>query len=463
MKILLVRPISDTYIITPPIGLGYLATALRKAKHQPQILDCARRGFNFKNFENFLKEEKPDAVGFQVWSCDVPNVKKSLDIAKSVNPTVITVVGGAHPSGVGEKALRDFEKADFAFRGEGEIGLPLLAEKLAHNKNIALEQIPGLIWREGESIRANQPVFVEDLDSFELPAWDLIDPRTYPEAPHQGFMKAHPAAPIVTTRGCPYPCTFCATRTISGIKIRRRGIDSIIEEIKLLNRKYRVKEIHVEDDNFTMDKNFVKQFCRKLLEENLNIFWYCSSGLRVDCLNEEILLLMKKSRCYTLTVAIESGSQRILNLMKKNLTLDTIKDSVSLMNKVGYKPTGLFMLGFPDETKEEMNETLKFAMSLNLKRAQFAIFHPMPGSEIFDELKARGALKNIDWTKIKPSEIACEPEGISAKELKRFQRKAFLKFHARPRILYYQLKEIQSFGHLLFLLKRVIAMLFSRG
>ncbi len=460
MKILLVRPISDTYIITPPIGLGYLATALRKTNRKAQILDCAKLGFDFKDFEEFIRKNEPDIVGFQVWSCDVVNVKKSLDIVKSANPRIITILGGAHVSGVVEESLMHFEKADFAFKGEGEVGLPLLVSKLAGDRNISFNQVPGLIWREEGSIRSNQPIFVDDLDSFGFPAWDLIDPNTYPKAPHQGFMKAFPIAPIVTTRGCPYSCTFCVTHTISGKKIRYRSIDTVIEEIRLLHEQYNVKEIHIEDDNFTMNKNFVKEFCQKLLHEKFNVFWYCSSGIRIDSLNEEILLLMKKSNCYTITIAIESGSQRVLNLMKKNLTLDTIKNKVSLINKVGYKPTGLFMLGFPSETKREMEETLKFAMSLDLKRAQFAIFHPLPGSKIFEELKSKGELNEIDWTKLKPSDVAYKPQKLSRRELKGFQRTAFLKFHLRPRVLYYQLKEIQSFNHFLFLLKRIVAMLF---
>jgi len=462
MNVLFVRPISDTYIISPPIGLGYLATALRKSKHTPQILDCVKSGLDFKDFEKFVRENKPDIVGFQVWSCDVPNVKKSLDIVKSIDDKITTIVGGAHPSGIPEKVLRHFEEADFAFRGEGEAGLPLLVEILAGNNDISFDQIPGLIRREAGSIKINPPVFIDDLDSFGLPAWDLIDPGTYPRAPHQGFMKAFPIAPIVTTRGCPYPCTFCATRTISGCKIRYRTIDNVMEEIRLLHDKYKVKEIQVEDDNFTMDKNFVKKFCQTLLNEKLDIFWYCSSGLRLDSLDEEILVLMKKSRCYTLTIAIESGSQRVLNLMKKNLKIDVIVKKVSLMNKVGYKPTGLFMLGFPGETKKDMVKTLEFAMSLDLKRAQFAIFHPLPGSEIFTELKSKGELKDIDWTRLKPSEATYESEELSREELKAFQRKAFLKFHLRPRILYYQLREIESASHFVFLLKRIVDMLFSR-
>lgn len=463
MKILLVRPISNTYIITPPIGLGYLATALQKRGHNVDILDCVKQRMNLKNFASFVKRYKPDVVGIQVWSCDVPNVLKSLQIIKSIDPDIITIIGGAHPSGISEEVLDYFVETDFAFKGEGEYGLPLLLDALVHKRNSDLYKIPGLIWRKNGSVETNSPVFIDDLDSFGFPAWNLIPPNSYPMAPHQGFMKAFPIAPIIVTRGCPYACTFCATHSINGKKIRSRSIDSVIEEIKQLHYNYNVKEIHIEDDNFTMNKDFVKEFCRRLLKEDIKIFWYCSSGIRLDSLDRETLILMKASNCYTITVAIESGSQRVLRLMKKNLTSGKIKEGISLMNSVGYRPTGLFMLGFPGETKEDIRQTLRLAMGSNLKRAQFAIFHPLPGSEIFDELKKRGELDNLDWGKLKPSKVAYESSELSAEELKKIQRTAFLKFHLRPKILYYQLKELHSFTHFLYLFKRLIDMLFSKG
>lgn len=461
MKVLLVRPISDTYIISPPIGLGYLATALRKANHDPRILDCTKAKFGFRDFEEFIRKDGPDVVGFQVWSCDAENVKKCLRIVRSIDPKIVTIIGGAHPSGVCEESLDFFKDADYGFKGEGEIGLPKLINKLSGDKKISLEEVPGLIWRDGVIVKSNPPIFIDDLDVLGFPAWDLIDPGTYPKAPHQGFAMAFPAAPIFTTRGCPYPCTFCATRTITGRRLRHRSIDNVIEEIKILRYKYGVKEIHIEDDNFTMNKNFVKEFCQKLISEKLDIFWYCSSGVRLDSLDDDILLLMKRSNCYTLTIAIESGNQRVLNLMKKDLTLDEIRKRVSVMNKAGYRPTGLFIIGFPGETKDEMRQTLEFAMSLNLKRAQFAIFHPLPGSEIYEELKSKGKLSGLDWSNLKPSEAAYADGETSAGDLKRFQRMAFLKFHLRPRILYYQLKEIRSLSNLFYLIRRVADMLFS--
>jgi radical SAM superfamily enzyme YgiQ (UPF0313 family) len=416
----------------------------------------------FDAFARAIKDNKPDLVGFQVWSCDVANVRKSLALVKAADASIITLVGGAHPSGVLEETLRHFPQADYAIRGEGETGLPLLVDRLAGKTAAGFDSIPGLIWREGGAIRCNPNILVEDLDSLGLPAWDLIDPRTYPEAPHQGFLKAFPIAPIFTTRGCPFSCTFCATRTLTGRKIRYRSTAHVIAEIKLLRERYGVKEIHVEDDNFTMDKDYVRRFCNAILNDRIDVYWYCSSGLRLDSLDEEILTLMKKARCYTLSVAIESGSQRVLDLMNKNLRLEVVRAGVKLMNKVGFKPTALFMIGFPGETREEMEATLRFALELDLKRAQFAIFHPLPGTAIFDELKAKGELEELDWAKLKPSEAAYRHGELSPAELKAFQRKAFLRFHLRLRILFYQLREIHSPGHLLFLIRRVFAMLFSR-
>lgn len=459
MKILLVRPISDTYIISPPIGLGYLATALRRSGHDVKILDCVRDRMTFDDFECFIRKGIYDAVGFQVWSCDLPNVIKSLEIVKRISPDIITIAGGAHPSGLPLEALDHLGKADFAFRGEGEIGLPLLLDALSSGTTAGFSGIPGLIWKESGHVHANPPSFPEDLDQFGMPAWDLIPPASYPHAPHQGFAKAFPIAPVIVTRGCPFLCTFCATHSINGNRIRSRSVDSVIEEIRILKQKYGVNEVHIEDDNFTFNREFLQRFCRALIEEDLGVVWYCSSGVRLDSLDKETLLLMKKAKCYTLTVAIESGSQRVLDLMKKHLTIDKIREMVALINSAGYIPTGLFMFGFPGETKKEMTQTLDFAMGLKLKRAQFAIFHPLPGSKVYDELRKSGRLEGLDWTKLKPSEVACVATEASGKELKDFQRMAFIRFHSRPRILYYQLREIQSVSHLWFLIKRVCDML----
>jgi len=458
MKFLLVRPVSDTYIISPPIGLGYIATAIRKTGVNPHILDCVKERLTLTGFKKFIETFNADIVGFQVWSCDALQVKQSLKIIKESNKKTIIIIGGAHPSGDPKGSLEYFTEADFGFRGEGERGITLFIEKLLGDDSIKLDIIPGLIWRSNGKIYYNGLSLVTDLDSIGIPAWDLIPPSRYPYAPHQGFAKAFPIAPIIITRGCPFDCSFCASHSINGRKVRFRTISHVLEEMALLKNEYGVKEFHIEDDNFTINKYLVKEFCKKLITESIDTYWHCSSGIRLDSLDIDTLRLMKDSGCYTFTVAIESGTNRVLKLMQKNLTVMTVRKQINMMNRAGCKPTGLFMIGFPGETRNEIRKTIKFAKNLDIKRAQFAIFHPMPGSKIWDELKKQGRLKGLDWSKIKPSEVAYTSE-IPAKELKRFQRKAFVTFHLRPKILWYQLREINSWENLLYILKRIISML----
>ncbi|MCK4824183.1 B12-binding domain-containing radical SAM protein, partial [bacterium] len=350
MNLLLVRPISETHIISPPVGLGYLATALRKHNHQVEILDCVKEKMDFRKFAEFVSETKPEAVGFQVWSCDIPFVQKSLQIIKDINPSPVTIVGGAHPSGAPYQVMEHLGNVDFAFRGEAEVGLPWLIDCLSGAKNTDFSKIPGLIWREHGQTNVNDPIFVDDLDEFGLPAWDLIDPREYPQAPHEGFAKAFPTAPIVVSRGCPYSCTFCATHTLTGKKTRFRSINSVVEEIMLLKGKYGVREIHIEDDNFTVDKHFVESFCQRLIDVNSSIYWHCSSGVRVDLLNSHMLKIMKKAGCYNVTIAVESGVERILKRMKKGSSLRQVERAVKILNESGFEPVGLFMIGFQGET-----------------------------------------------------------------------------------------------------------------
>jgi len=232
MKILLVRPVSDTYIISPPIGLGYIATAIRETGINPDILDCAKERLNLHNFKKYVEKLNPDLVGFQVWSCDVPQVKKSLRIVKAFNNQTITIIGGAHPSGDPIYSLEYFRDADFGFRGEGEEGIKLLVKRLfLNNHSITLDSIPGLIWRENNKINVNSLSLVNNLDSFGFPAWDLIPvparARTA-SAPGQPTRCPAPARPAPTTprptslRAQKQSSTFGPTKARSGRPDLRR-------------------------------------------------------------------------------------------------------------------------------------------------------------------------------------------------------------------------------------------------
>ncbi len=453
MNILLMLPLNRSNIITPSLGLGYLASVLRQNEHKVSILHCIKEKTSFEDFENYIKNNNFDAIGIQMFTYDFNNIKKYAKIIKQ-NTNSISFVGGYHPSGDPIGTLENLKDIDYAFVGEAEIGLPIFIKNLNKLNKNNLEKIPNLVWRDKDKIIVNKQEFVENLDSLPYPAWDLMDPREFPEAPHGAFIKSWPTAPIIITRGCPFQCTFCAGKTVTGNKVRKRSIVNVLDEIKFLMNNYGVKEFLIEDENFTFHKDLVLEFCNKVINQKLDINWSCPSGVRLDTLDEEMLQLMEKSGCHSLSVGIEFGSQRILDLTKKKLTLEKIKEKVDLFRKTKIKVTGFFMMGYPTETKEDIEKTIKFSKQLKIDRAQFNSFMPLPGSEIYNKLLSEGKLNNLDYNHFFVHDVSYIPEGLTENDMRKLRKKAFLSFYLRPKIILGLLKDIKNPKHFKFLFKR---------
>jgi len=465
MKIILVRPVVPSRMILnciPPIGLGYLATALRQQGiRQVKILDCVKDNLNYDSFRKKIAALKPDIVGFQVFSQDLASLEKNLVIIKDIDAKIITLAGGPHPSGLPVETLKEFINLDFVFCGEAEIGLPRLVKAIVTNKN-NYSRIPGLCWRDKKGqIQINAQNFFEDLDALGFPAWDLLKPQTYPDAPQGVIFRNRPVAPIMATRGCPFSCTFCAGWTISGKKIRRRNIDHVLAEIELLYKKYGIREIHFLDDNFTLDRRYVENFCLRLLEKNFKISWCCPNGVRLDTLNENILRLMKRAGCYYVSVGIESGSDRVLKLMKKGTTTGKIRKLVRMVNRAGMPINGFFILGFPGESKKEIMQTIRFAKNLELTRAAFYNYLPLPRTESYENLIASDELNagEINWNSLFQADVPWSPKGVTRQQLKILQRRAHLEFYLRPVIIWRLLKEIKTWEQFRYILRRAKAYL----
>lgn len=443
------------YNIVPPLGLGYLANSLQKINIEVEILNCILKNFSYDNFAKYISSKKFDVVGLQFFTNEYSSVKKCSEIIKLIEPKTLVMVGGPHPSSLPEEVLVDFKNVDFAFWGEGEVGFFELVNQILNNKN-NFEKIPGLIYRDNGKIKVNKQIFIDDLDEIGFPSWDLLQPDKYPPAPQGTFFKNFPTAPMITSRGCPYNCTFCAGWRINGKKIRYRSVTNVIEEIVLLNKKYGVKEIHISDDNFTFNKNFVISFCEALLKNNINISWCCPNGIRLDTLDEEMLDIMKRAGCYVLSVGIESGSQRILDKMKKKLTLNKIREKISLIRKVGFDINGFFIIGYPEENIEDIEKSINFAKNLDLKSVIFYNFLPLPGTKIYQELKMKGEISKVDWDKYFQSDVPYSPRGVTKKDIKKYQRKAHFKFYFRWKIIYRMIKDIKTFSQIKFIINRIL-------
>jgi len=448
MRILLVKPINKIYyVISPNLGLGYLATALRRAGFQVDILDSGKEGLTYEGFEKRLVQNHYDAVGLQMFSHEVESVKKHLSITKRVDRAIHTVVGGPHPSGAPRETLIEMDAADFGFVGEAEIGLPQLMRLLATGANAedTLTAVPGLVWRNNQRIVVNEARRPQQLDSLGFPAWDLTNPRDYPMAPHGTFSKRSPVAPIIVTRGCPYRCSFCGGFNITGKRIRSRSVDDVIAEIGFLIDKYGIREVHIEDDNFTFNRSLVTEFCETLIRNRIDITWSCPNGVRIDKLDPALVRLMEKAGCHSLALGIESGSDRILRKMDKYLTTETIKRQVEMIkNNSSISLTGFFLIGYPGEDESDIEKSIAFARDLRIDKVSFMYAMPLPGTLLYREWIAKNGTKDMGWSKFFYYRIVPNLSDISARKLQTLQRRALLRFYLRPRIILGLLKELRT-------------------
>lgn len=463
MKIILVVPPSHTHYVVQPIGLGYLAAALRKAGfHDVSILDSLKEKLKPPRLSERLSALKPDVIGFQAYSYDFHTVVKSITDIKEILPRSVVILGGPHVSATGTSALEEIPQLDFAFVGEGEIGLPLLLQTLAKEERIPFNEIPGLVYRDGNRICGNPRAPIPDLDVLGFPAWDLMKPNEYPDRPQSGFYKRFPIASISTTRGCPYSCTFCGSAVNMGKKLRFRSIPTVLAEMRLLYHDYGVREFHIIDDMFNFKKERVIEFCRGIREHKLDIAYTFPNGLRLNLLDRDMLLSMKETGAYAFNVGIESGSQRILDKMKKELTLALIEEKVNLIVETGLEPCGFFIIGFPGETVADIKTTIRFAKKLKLKRAHFSNFLPLPGAAAAQELIENKEIEKPAWDTLFYSKTPYSPRGITKRKLKSLQRRAYLAFYLRPSIFFKLLRDIRSFEHFKLTLTRIWDYLFRR-
>jgi radical SAM superfamily enzyme YgiQ (UPF0313 family) len=453
MKVLLVQPKNRSYVIMPNLGLGYLAAILRQSGHEVAILNCLLEKLSAKDFKERIPAISPDVIGFQLFSYDLNIVKEYLVAARETIPNVTLVAGGPHPSGDPEGTLSYLPELDYVFKGEAEIGFPLLLRRLAGD-DLPVAAIPGLAYYvDSGKIRTNPPAFVQNLDTLPMPAWDLLQPETYPEAPHGAFTRSFPTAPIITSRGCPCHCTFCAGQTINSRQMRMRSLESVMNELTLLHGRG-IREFHIEDENFTINKERTLKFCRLLEQQNLGMSWSLPSGVRIDSLDAEMLDAMEAAGCYSMALGIEFGSDRVMTLTCKELDTATVEARLGLFKGRKIKTTGFFLFGIPGESIREIEATIDFSLRLPLDRAQFNNFIPMPGSTLWDKLKKDGKLDEVSWDRFFVHDVAYSRGGIASGCLKRLQRKAYISFYLRPRIIRGLISEIRSWRHLLFLIKR---------
>jgi len=403
MKILLIDPpfyrFFNYFNRYFPLGLSYLASTLRKAGHQVTLYDadCNKnsKGMDYtrlpEKYRIYLKELRnpenpiikeisetlikyqPDVVGITVMTPKAASAFAIASLVKKHNKNCHVVFGGPHATLKPDEVLKNTEDVDFVVNGEGEIVLLELVNALSA-KNNDFSVISGLSCRDGgKGVTNNTKKFIDNLDSLPFPDREtLLGLDTY-TSEDMGL--------LMGSRGCPYSCSYCATQ-IWTRKVRYRSLENILEEIKYVRERYGTRQFTFKDDSFTVNRKRVMDFCNKLMDAGVKINWDCNT--RVDLVDSELLMTMKKAGCNSIKVGIESGSERILKLMDKGITLERTKEAARLFREAGIHWTSYFMMGIPTETKEDVQKTLELLYKIKPSFASIGVYEPFPGTRLFE-------------------------------------------------------------------------------
>ena len=376
----------------PPLGLAYVAASLEKAGFAVEMLDNYLLKKPTSEITQLLQQLKPEIVGI---TCGSATYHQCIETAKTIKetlPNCKVVVGGWHASYMPETILQHSE-IDYAVMGEGERAMAELATHITKGKNNeALADIAGIAYRHNSTIKKNAPKFITDMDEIPFPARHLLPMQLYDRTIE--FLKATPADVMSIARGCPYNCGFCETKKLWGNTCRSFSPNRTLAEINYMKDKFGTKGIYFINDNFTLKKKETLELCDLMVKNNVDIEWVCDT--RVNLVSRELLSKMKDAGCKAIWFGVESGSPRILQKINRNITLEQTETAFKLCREQRIQIACSFMLGFPDETRSDMEATLKFAKKLDPDWCQFNIFIAYPDSSLYQELLQRGNYERLD-------------------------------------------------------------------
>ncbi|MBI4644592.1 MAG: radical SAM protein [Deltaproteobacteria bacterium] len=442
MRLLLVQPAwSDTHgsfsamakrhACVPPLGIGYLASLARKAGHEVMILDAEAERLTDKQAAEIILARKPEVVGL---SATTPIYHKACNIArhlKKAAPQIITIIGGPHISVLGEEAF--FPCFDLAVRGEAEMIFASLLQALEEGGR-GLDAIPGVMLRRGQKVLdQGWGPKVPDLDTLPFPAWDLYDMSAY--LTHVRGKGLVPYATMNFTRGCPFKCVFCAASVLEGKKLRGRSPRNVVAEVSYIKEKFNISHICFNDSTLTLRPDLIKEFCSLLLAANLQVTW--EGWTRANLVDEELLSIMKNAGFVRISFGIETGSPRILKLIRKEVSHEDIRRVYRLTGKLGIEATCSAMMGHPGETEADVWETVRFIRSIpEIEYSPLSIAVPYPGTELY-RLAKRGEhglkLLSEDYSQyLRYAGGVMQVNGMSPKYLRKLQKKALLWMHLTP-------------------------------
>jgi len=434
--------------VTHPLGAAYIAGYVREKGFTVEILDNAIEGLSLNAFRDYVRARMPRCVGFSTFTNSIRNSFLLAEAVKDLNENILVIMGGAHASALPHDTLKR-ACVDIVVKGEGEITTHELLQ--AVKNGTGFEGIHGVWYKKAGHIVENPDrELIPDLNILPMPAYDLLPMKKYYLPASRRMGKGYTGS-VMTGRGCPYHCTFCS-RSVFGAKLRLRKPEKVVEEMILLAGQYHVEEFLIWDDVFTIDKERAIEMCRLMRKNRLNIVWSCSS--RGDCASDELFRELSLAGCREILLGAESGSQKILDHLRKDITVAQIEEAVRLCKKNNMLAFCTFVLGSSGETEETLRETLKFVKLLDPNYAIFCVLAPLPGSKLFSEAVADGRvdLAAVNWDHYVSLLSTVPPpiktSAMSKEEIVRWQKKIFREFYLRPAYIFRHIRNLRSWGHI---------------
>jgi anaerobic magnesium-protoporphyrin IX monomethyl ester cyclase len=397
-------------VMMQPLGIAYLAAALRD-DYDVHILDASIlgadqvrieppsfevRGLSPEEIQSRIEEISPDVLGVScIFSPQYPVLQDILRRAKRANPDLITIAGGTHPTFLAERVLSETPELDFIILGEGDESLPALLRAIEAGRG--LEEIDGLAWRDGSTIRKQPKTkYIKDLDSLPFPARDLLGMESYEKAciTHGVFQSQSMAASVISSRGCPKGCVYCSSSNFWGRRFRPRSPENVLGELEELVTSYGVEEVQFEDDNLTLRPARAKALFRGMIERGLCLKFSMPNGVAMSTVDEEMVRLMREAGCYEVYLPFESGNDRVLKKIMNKPWANTERsiEVAHLFRRYGIRTMAYFMMGLPGESLEEMEDTYRVAVRSKVFMPIIFVAQPLPGSKMTDMLQADGHL-----------------------------------------------------------------------
>jgi anaerobic magnesium-protoporphyrin IX monomethyl ester cyclase len=422
---------SDKYI-EYPIYLSYAAAVIEEAGFEVSFVDAIMDELSIEGFAQVVRDAGPRLVLLET---STPSIGFDLETAAAIKhllPGALVALLGSHVTYFDRETVAMNPAVDVVVRGEFEYVAADLARALQSGDD--LSGVLGLTYRDADGdVRRNadRPLF-EPLDRMPFPARHIVKDDGYRAGIYSG---GHPTA-MVSSRGCPYRCTFCLWPGILyGRKFRARSAENVVNEIEEAVRVYGHDEIYFDDDTFTIDRLRVMEICRLIRERGLEREVEWIAQCRVDTVDREMLEAMKAANCGYILFGVESGSPQMLKRMKKGITLDKVREAFRLTREVGIKTQAFFLFGIPGETQDTIQETIQFAKELNASSTQFAVAIPHPGTALYEECKANGWLTSENWVDYTSEASLIETPWLTAKEVEAARLRAYREYYYRPRFI----------------------------